>query len=180
VKSDATENIEESNQYGTNLLIVANEGTLEETNEPIYTELNESTVYRNMGDATRSFGTYEEPICFELDDPRCLNELVANDANQSQEFAYAEMSPILYTDLKSSFANLEQSVDNHIERQTNKHVLHYTDAGLVQSDENRQDGKLHVVQLYADVAGCTFEQNSKDSSVHQGMDQFYQSTEKNS
>lgn len=83
MKNGATENIRESNQYGTNLLIAANEGTLEETNEHMYTELNESTAYRNLDDGTRSFGTCEEPIYFELDDPRCLSEPVANDANQS-------------------------------------------------------------------------------------------------
>jgi hypothetical protein len=177
VKPDATENIEESNRHDTDLSIAVIEGTrepsdddavqraanggyevpltLEEVNEPVYTELNEATVSGNPGDATRSFGSCGEPIYFELDDPRCLREPATNDANKIQESAYVEMSPILYTNVTSSFANLEPSVD----------------AGIVQSDESRQYSNLPSCQLYADVAVCTSEQNPKYSNIHQGMGQ---------
>jgi hypothetical protein len=198
VKPDATENIEESNQHGTDLSIAVNEGTrepndddavqrmanggyevpltLEEINEPVYTELNETNVSVNPGDTTRSFGSCEEPIYFELDDPRCPSkpEPATNDADKIQESVYVEMSPILYTNLTSSFANLEQSVDNPIEGQTTKHLLHCTDAGLAQSDENRQYTNLPSSQLYADVAVCTSERTPEYSNIHQGTDQFYQ------
>ena len=187
-----TENIEEINQHGTDLSIAVNEGarepndddavqrvvnggyevplTLEEINQPVYTELNETNVSGNPGDTTRLFGPCEEPIYFELDDPRCLIKPATNNANQSQESTYVEMSPILYTNVKSSFADLEQSVDNPIEGQTGKHPSHCIDAGIVQSDETRQYSNLSVVQLYANVAVCQPEQNSEDSSVHQGTD----------
>ena len=195
-KYDVTENIEESRQHGTDLSIAVNEGTrepndddavqrvvnggyevpltLEEINQPTYTELNETNVSGNPGDTTRLFGSCEEPIYFELDDPRCLVKPATNNANQSQESTYVEMSSILYTNVKSSFADLEQSVDNPIEGQTGKHPSHCTDAGIAQSDETRQYHNHPVVQLYANVAVFQPEQNSEDSSVHQGMDQVHQ------
>ena len=148
--------------------------TLEEINQPTYTELNETNVSGNPGDTTRSLGPCEEPIYFELDDPRCLIKPATNNANQSQESTYVEMSPILYTNVRSLFADLEQSVDNPIEGQTGKHPSHCIDAGIAQSDETRQYSNLSVVQLYANVAVCQSEENSEDSSIHQGMDQVHQ------
>jgi hypothetical protein len=168
MKPDATENIEESNPHGTDLSIAVNEGTrepsdevqrvanggyevplsLEEINEPVYNELNEPSVLfsRNPSDATRSFGPCEEPIYFELDDPRCLNEPAANDTDKNQESTYVEMSPILYTNVTSSFDNLEESVDNSIGRQMGRQLEH---AVLAQSDENpslRQPSRLLILR----------------------------------
>jgi hypothetical protein len=189
VNKDATENIEGSNQHGTDLSIAVNEGTrepsdddavqraanggyevpltLEEIIGPVYTELNEPGVSRNPGGATRSFGHCDEPIYFELDDPRCPREPTTKDANKIQESAYVEMSSILYTNVTSSFDDLKPSVDNPIEGQTGKQLIHCTDAGLVQSDETRHYSNLPSSQLSADVAVCKSELNPEYSNIHQ-------------
>jgi hypothetical protein len=187
VKPNATVNIQEGSQHGTDLSIAVDEGTrepsddgavqraaiggyevpltLEEINEPVYTELDEPGVSRNPDDATRSFVL--EPIYFELDDQRCPSKLTTKDVNKIEESVYVEMSPILYTNVTSSFDDLKPSVDNPIEGQTGKQLIHCTDAGLVQSDETRHYSNLPSSQLSADVAVCKYELNPEYSNIHQ-------------